>query len=446
MSKKSKRAKRGRPITHFQQRPSVRSQSNDELAGRAHSAQQQMRRGDFAGCIGSCEPLLNSLPKDSETHMEVLVMLGLAHGMLHHYQQSSDVFREGIRIDPTRAELWYNHGLACHYMGRHAEAVRDLERAFELSKNEKSDIARKIAAQLEVARQELQEAMDAYEGNITVEKYTEREERFAQALSLMKQQKWPEAELLFRQLGETESNVPSYWGNLGVSLMMQDRYDEAEEAFKQALVIDPDYLIARNNLKKLPKARRSKEPLAMRIINQSREEDVEQSLALYEHDDEGDITDCTVIEKVGHTMTGTWRQIGKQPPRYHLFLNRYQDTRFTTCPRCNIKTHLRTFTLVIHVNPASTAIVDKTCRFCDTCSLLIVHKDELEERLATTLMKSDPEAIGNDYLIVGTVDRAQLNRARQKPASFDHVVKCLHDFKEVVKFERVSEEVDSEHL
>jgi len=371
--------------------------------------------------------------------MEVLVMPGLAHAMLQHYQQSYDVFSEGIRIDPTRSELWYNHGLACHFMGRHAEALRDLERAFELSKNEKSEMARKIAAQLEEARQELQEAMDAYEGKITLEEYTEREERFTQALSLMKQQKWPEAELMFRQLSETEGNVPSYWGNLGVSLMMQGRYDEAEGALKQALVIDPDYLIARNNLKKLPKARRSKEPLATRIIHQSREEDVAQSLALYERDDEGEITDCTVIEKVGHTMTGTWRQVGKQPPRYHLFLNTYQDTRFTTCPRCNIKTQIRTFSLVIHVNPASTAILDKTCRFCDTCSLLIVHKDELEERLATTLIKSGPETIGNDYLIVGTVDRAQLNRARQKPASFKQVVECLHDFKEVVKFERVSE-------
>ena len=177
----------------------------------------------------------------------------------------------------------------------------------------------------------------------------------------------------------------------------------------------------------------------MRIINQSREKDVEQSLALYEQDDEGEITDCTVIERVGHSMTGTWRQIGKQPPRYHLFLNLYQDTRFTTCPRCDIKTRLRTFSLVIHVNPASTAILDKTCRFCDTCGLLIVHKDELEKRLATTFMKSDPETIGNDYLIVGTVDRAQLNQARQRPSSFEQVVEYLHDFKEVVKFEGVSE-------
>lgn len=198
MSKKSKRTTRGKLAKHLRQRPSVQPQENDELADRADYAQQQMRRGDFADCIRTCEPLLNSLPKDSETHMEVLVTLGLAHAMLQHYQQSYDVFSEGIRIDPTRPELWYNHALACHYMGRHAEAVRDLERAFELSKNEKSEIARKITAQLEEARRELQQAMDPYEGKITVEEYTQREERFTQALNLMNQHKWSEAELLFR--------------------------------------------------------------------------------------------------------------------------------------------------------------------------------------------------------------------------------------------------------
>src|SRR5436853_6688555 len=67
----------------------------------------------FFRCVGpACEPLLNSLPKDSETHMVVLVMLGSAHTMLQHYQQGYDVFSEGIRTDPMRPELWYNRALS----------------------------------------------------------------------------------------------------------------------------------------------------------------------------------------------------------------------------------------------------------------------------------------------------------------------------------------------
>ncbi len=78
-------------------------QMHERLMNRAQYARQQMLMGDFAGCVSTCE------------------------------------FSEAIGIDPTIAELWYNHGLACHYMARPAEAVRDFERAVELSKNETSE-------------------------------------------------------------------------------------------------------------------------------------------------------------------------------------------------------------------------------------------------------------------------------------------------------------------
>ena len=83
---------------------------------------------------------------------------------------------------------------------------------------------------------------------------------------------------------------------------MQFRYDEAEEVLKQALAIDPDYPIARDNLKKLPEIRRSKRPTEHKLINPSREEDVKQSLALYEKDEEGEVISSTVIERVGHML------------------------------------------------------------------------------------------------------------------------------------------------
>jgi hypothetical protein len=216
---------------------------------------------------------------------------------------------------------------------------------------------------------------------------------------------------------------------------MQRRYDEAKEALKQALAIDPDYPIARDNLKKLPRLRRSKVTPEHRLINPSREEDVKQSLALYEKNEQGEVTSRTVIEKVGHAMTGTWSQRGKQPPRYRLFLNPYQDTRFTPCPSCEAKTQLRQFSLLINVNPIYPIVLDKTCRYCNACDLLIVDQKLLEDQLARNFMKTDPEAIGHDYLVIGTVDRAKWNRVTPEPSSFEQVVEYLHDFKEVVTFE-----------
>jgi len=424
-------------MKQFQQRASMPSQLHEQWGHRAQYAKQQMLMGDFAGCISTCEPLLNFLPRRSVLRLEVLTLLGLAHGMLKQYQQSYDVFSEAIGIDPTVAELWHNRALACHYMARPGEAVRDFERAVELSNNETNEMDRKFALQLEEGRQELQEAMQAHEADITFEQYMEREERFTQALRRVRQEQWQEAERLFRQLTETGSRIPSYWGNLGVCLMMQLRYDEAEEVLKQALALDPDYPIARDNLKKLPEIRRSKKPIGHKLINLSQEEDVKQSLALYEKDDEGEVTTCTVIEKVGHAITGTWRQLGKQPPRHDFFLNTYQDTRFTTCPQCKSKTRSRKFSLVVNVNPKHTVIVDKLCRFCDACDLLIVHQDQLEEQLTAEFLTINPQAIGNDYQVVGTLERAERNQGKQDPWSFEQVMEHLHDFKEVVTFQRV---------
>jgi tetratricopeptide (TPR) repeat protein len=421
-----------------QQRAAIPSQTHELLANSTQYAQEQMRMGDFAGCIRTCKPLLDSLPRRSEMRLEALSLLGLAYGMLKQYQQSYAIFSEAIVLDPTKAEFWHNHGLACHYMSRPAEAVRDFERAVELTKNKTSAIARTFAAQLEDGRQQLQLAIQSHGMGTTLEQYVEREKRFTQAMDLVRQEKWSEAELLFRELTETQSRIPSYWGNLGICLIMQQRYDEAKEALKQALIIDPDYSIARDNLQLLPELQRSKRSIGLKLMNLAQDEDVKQSLALYERNEEGEVVASTVIEQTGHATTSTQqRQVGKQSPQYDFALNPYRDMRFTTCPRCMIKTRARKFSLVIHVQPTHVLILDKICRFCDACGLLIVHQDQLEKQLATQLTMIDPQAIGNDYEVVGTFEKAEWNQKKQGPLSYEQVIEYRHDFKVVVVFRRV---------
>jgi Flp pilus assembly protein TadD len=436
MSKKSKRSKLPRSLKQRQPRPSESHQIQARLVDRLQYAERQMRGGDFAGCISTCESLLNFLPKHSEMRLDALGLMGLAQGMSQHYRESYDIFSEALLLDPTRAEFWHNHGLACYHLGRLAETVRDFERAVELTKNENNEMARRFASQLRESRQELQQAMQSHGVNTTLEQYTEREECFAQAVRLMKQEQWPEAEQLFRQLAETGARVAAYWGNLGVCLMTQLRYDEAEAAFKQSLAIDPDYPFARDNLRRLPVVRRSKEPIKIQTINLAQGDDVKQSLALYDKNEEGEITSSTVIEKVGRAVTRTWKPIGKQRPRYDFFLNTFPDTRFTTCPQCQSKTQARKIPLVIHVNPNLPMRLEKICRYCETCDLLIAHRDQLEEQLTSHLLMIDPEVVGNDYLVVGTLERTEWNRIKDKELSLKHIVEYLHDFKEVVTFSR----------
>jgi hypothetical protein len=83
MAKKSKRSKQHQGGLAF---PRL-------LERQVRRAQQQMLQGDFPG---TCEPLLTSLPRRSSLRAEALILLGLAHGMLHHYQESYDLFTEAL--------------------------------------------------------------------------------------------------------------------------------------------------------------------------------------------------------------------------------------------------------------------------------------------------------------------------------------------------------------
>ena len=127
-------------------------------------------------------------------------------------------------------------------------------------------------------------------------------------------------------------------------------------------------------------------------------------------------------------------QLGKQPPRYRFFLNPYQDVRFTKCPQCGSKTLQRKLPLEIHVDPMQPVSVNKTCRYCPRCDLLIAHQNEVEQFLAAFFSVHNPEVVGNEYLVIGTLDRPVWKRGTQHPLPVQEMLGALHDFKEYVTF------------
>ena len=306
MSKKSKRSKL------LQKKLTTPAQLDQKIG----HAQHQILQGDFAGTINTCTPLLSKLPRRSSLRVEVLALLGLAHGMSQNFEKSYELFTEAVTIDPTNAELWYNRGLACRFTSRVGQAVRDFEQAVKLSGNDSSELTRKFVRELDVGRKELKQSLTLY------------------------------------NKGDNSSSPTAH----------------------------------------------------------------------------------TTIEKIGNTIKGTRRVLGKQPPRYRFFLNPYEDVRFTTCPQCRIKTRMRKFPLVIHVNPMYTLILGKTCRYCNNCDLLIVHQDQLEEQLAAYFSTANPKIIGNDYLVMGTVDKPEWRQGMQNPLSTQEMIEHLHDFKEAITF------------
>ncbi|MBW4471987.1 MAG: hypothetical protein KME45_16505 [Stenomitos rutilans HA7619-LM2] len=128
-------------------------------------------------------------------------------------------------------------------------------------------------------------------------------------------------------------------------------------------------------------------------------------------------------------------RFGKQPPRHNFFLNPYTDARFTRCPKCDAKTKQRKLPLFIFVAPAIPIALNKTCRYCPACDLLIAHKNQLDDLLTAMFTQSrQPAMIGNDYFVIGTVDRADWKEGKHVQ-HMDELRAIVHDFKKVLDFE-----------
>ncbi len=224
MSKKSKPSKQKKSAT-----TSLSSQADRYLDLTGH----QIFQGDYAGAVMNCERLLNYLPKSAPQRVDALEQLGTAHGMLQNFPQSYAAYTEALSLAPNNAELWFNRGMASRFTSRFGRSLRDYERAKELN-----------------TRPEL-------------EKKLEKELKFAREL----------AEKILKLRG------PEFtWGNLGISLMMQERYDEAEAALRRALVIDPRYKLAKENLAALPGIRRTGIPPMVDIKEPFKDSKLKQSI------------------------------------------------------------------------------------------------------------------------------------------------------------------------
>jgi hypothetical protein len=63
--------------------------------------------------------------------------------------------------------------------------------------------------------------------------------------------------------------------------------------------------------------------------------------------------------------------------------------------------------------------------------LLIAHKHEIEHLLTTLFRQLDSDAIGNEYLIIGTVEKKAWRENMQQLKRPNEMISQLHDFKRV---------------
>ena len=266
MSKKSKQSKRKKTRT-------TRSSQADKLYG---LIEQQIVQGDYTEAIANCERLLNYLPPQAQQRADALYQLGVAHSMLQNYPQSYEAFTQVLALEPNNAEVWYNRSMSSRFTSRFGRALQDSERAVEL--NTRAELAERFHEALKFNREMAQESIQLRGPDFTLDQLVEQEDLFQQGMKSMEARKWDEAEQAFQASIALGDCLPQPWGNLGICLMMQECYDEAEAALNRALLIDPTYRIAKNNLALLAESRRTGPPKIMGISDPFRNTKMKQSI------------------------------------------------------------------------------------------------------------------------------------------------------------------------
>ena len=226
-------------------------------------AARQLAAGDYTGVIATAGRVVRAPLASTEQRAEAYDRLGGAYTLLQQHEDAYAMVTAAVKLSPDDPLLWYNRGITARYTTRLGQSLRDFERAQAFDRD--GVLANELADALPFARSLAEDSRRLRGPDFTIDQLIAQEEVFQQAVQLMAQGRWVEAEPLFRQSIAMGDVLPQPWGNLGLCLLMQRQFDAAEAALRRALEIDPGYTIARQNLAGLPKIRATGQLPAMRI-------------------------------------------------------------------------------------------------------------------------------------------------------------------------------------
>ncbi|GCE18577.1 tetratricopeptide repeat protein [Dictyobacter kobayashii] len=237
---------------------------------------RQIVQRHYTEAVAECERLLRYLSPYAQQRADVLALLGTAQSMLQNFPQSFEAFTQALALEPKNADFWYNRSMASRFTVRFGQALRDIERAIELNTN--SELVEKLDKALQITLQLVEESLKMRGPDFTLEQLIQQENFFQQGLKCIEAGKYEEAGQAFQASIALGDCLPQPWGNLGICLMVQERYDEAEVALKRALEIDPGYTMAKKHLAELNTSRRIGPPAQVEVNEPFKNSKLRQSI------------------------------------------------------------------------------------------------------------------------------------------------------------------------
>lgn len=127
-------------------------------------------------------------------------------------------------------------------------------------------------------------------------------------------------------------------------------------------------------------------------------------------------------------------------PKYYFYLNPHDEYAWTKCPKCDNKTKVRKYCLVIHYEEKSQHYhqlfsLNKTCKFCPYCTLIIAKKSEIEELLQQILSQLGRSFNPENYFIFGTMERKDWKKGQKEAVNPGKALDAAYPFKDMWDFE-----------
>jgi hypothetical protein len=115
--------------------------------------------------------------------------------------------------------------------------------------------------------------------------------------------------------------------------------------------------------------------------------------------------------------------------KYRFFLNPYTDSAFTKCPKCDGKTKVKKFPLVIFIEKIKFVLnLNKTCKYCPYCELIIAKKSEFKQVADAYRVMID------DFFFFGTLPREIYVKYENKIMDSKGFLNIALSFKDVWDF------------
>src|ERR1019366_8629190 len=137
---------------------------------------------------------------------------------------------------PENAVSRYNLGRAHAARGEYEQARQQFQKAIDLNPN--YVLARLAMAQLQVARQEFDAALKTAEAVLTIDKGNVNA-RLIESAALMGLKKFGDSRVMLDTMLKTNPSSPDVLFQLGVVNLAENRYKEAEDAFRRSYQLNP---------------------------------------------------------------------------------------------------------------------------------------------------------------------------------------------------------------